>query len=278
MTVETIDMDTALAVAHEPHAAALPAVRQERAVSTHAASPEATLIQAIAAAASDPQVDIEKMERLWEMHERMKTRAAEEVFNNRMTAAQSEMSPIAADATNAQTRSRYATYAKLDGVLRPIYTRHGFSISFNTGEGAPEGHVRVLAYVACGGFTRTYHCDMPSDGKGAKGGDVMTKTHATMSADSYGMRNLLKKIFNVAVGEYDDDGNGASGSNAAGPITEKIFEGLLADLKVTKTDEEAALLWASGSKVLHATGRREAYDEFKQHVIAHRRELKEAKS
>jgi hypothetical protein len=50
---------------------------------------------------------------------------------------------------------------------------------------------------------------MPADGKGAKGGDVMTRTHATGSALSYGMRYLLKMIFNVAVGEDDDDGNDA---------------------------------------------------------------------
>jgi hypothetical protein len=36
----------------------------------------------------------------------------------------------------------------------------------------------------------------------------MTKTHATGAATSYGMRYLLKMIFNVAVGEDDDDGNG----------------------------------------------------------------------
>jgi hypothetical protein len=52
---------------------------------------------------------------------------------------------------------------------------------------------------------------MPADGKGAKGGDVMTKTHATGAAVSYGQRYLLKMIFNLAVGEVDDDGNGASG-------------------------------------------------------------------
>ncbi len=49
---------------------------------------------------------------------------------------------------------------------------------------------------------------MPADGKGAKGGDVMTKTHAAGSAFSYGQRYLLKLIFNVAIGD-DDDGNAA---------------------------------------------------------------------
>lgn len=169
----------------------------------------AKLIDAIAAAARDPQVDIEKMERLWQMHQRMTDRAAEDHFNVRMTAAQSDMGPISTDAENSQTHSKYATYAKLDGVLRPIYTKHGFSLSFNSGEGAPEQHVRVLAYVSCGGHTRTYTADIPCDGKGAKGNDVMTKTHAAGAARSYGMRYLLKMIFNVAVGEFDNDGNGS---------------------------------------------------------------------
>jgi hypothetical protein len=168
----------------------------------------ALMIQTIAAAARDPKVDIEKMERLWAMHEKLTQRASEQAFNDAMSAAQSEMGPISADATNPQTKSNYATYAKLDGILRPIYTRHGFAISFDEGDGAPESHVRMLAYVSCAGHTRTYKADMPADGKGAKGGDVMTKTHAGGAARSYGMRYLLKMIFNVAVGEFDNDGNG----------------------------------------------------------------------
>lgn len=168
----------------------------------------ARLIHVIAEAASNPAIDVDKMERLWAMHEKLKNRADEEAFNAAMSRAQSEMGRVSADAANQQTRSTYATYAALDKAIRPIYTKHGFSISFNEGEGAPEGHARILAYVSCGGHTRTYKLDMPNDGKGAKGGDVMTKTHATGSAHTYGRRYLLKDIFNIAIGENDDDGNG----------------------------------------------------------------------
>jgi hypothetical protein len=35
----------------------------------------------------------------------------------------------------------------------------------------------------------------------------MTKTHATGAAMTYGMRYLLKMIFNVAIGDDDTDGN-----------------------------------------------------------------------
>ena len=168
---------------------------------------QAALLQVIARAAADPSVDIDKMERLLAMQERVMERNAEAAFNESMRAAQGDMRQVATDANNPQTRSRYATYAAIDAALRPVYTQHGFSISFGTGD-APEGYVRVVAYVShVGGRTRQYKADMPADGKGAKGGDVMTKTHAFGAGTSYGMRYLLKMIFNVAVGEYDLDGN-----------------------------------------------------------------------
>lgn len=172
------------------------------------ASESAAIFQIIERAARDPNVDLDKMERLMAMRERELNRQAEQAFNEAMKAAQAEMRAISADATNTQTRSKYATYAKLDAALRPIYTKHGFSVSFDEDDSPKPDHIRCLAYVAhTGGHTRTYHKDMPADGKGAKGGDVMTKTHATGAASSYGQRYLMKNIWNVAVGEDDTDGN-----------------------------------------------------------------------
>ena len=92
----------------------------------------AALLQVIARAASDPAVDIDKMERLLAMQERVMERNAETSFNEAMRAAQGDMRQVATDANNPQTRSRYATYAAIAAALRPIYTRHGFSISYGT--------------------------------------------------------------------------------------------------------------------------------------------------
>lgn len=166
------------------------------------------LVAVIERMASDPAVDVDKFERFMAMHERMLAKQSEDAFNGAMSDAQKDMRPIAADAHNPQTKSRYASYAAIDHVLRPIYTRHGFGLSFDTGDGAPAGLIRVLCYVThTAGHKRAYKLDMPADGKGAKGGDVMTLTHAAGAAMSYGMRYLLKMIFNVAVGEDDVDGN-----------------------------------------------------------------------
>lgn len=165
-------------------------------------------IAAIERAARDPNVDVAKMERLFAMAKEVRQEVALAAFNAAMNACQAEMRPIAANAENPQTRSKYATYAKLDKALRPIYTKHGFSISYDEADSPKPEHVRCLAYVShSGGYTRTYRRDMPADGKGAKGGDVMTKTHAVGAAHSYGDRYLLKGIFNIAIGEDDRDGN-----------------------------------------------------------------------
>jgi hypothetical protein len=170
----------------------------------------ATILSIVARAAADPTVDIDKMERLMQMRERELERVGQQEFNQALNAAQADMGRVAANRTNSQTGSKYADYAALDRVLRPIYIQHGFALSFSS-EPAGESVLRVVASLSHrGGHSARYQIDMPADGKGAKGNDVMTKTHATGSAMSYGQRYLLKSIFNVAVGETDDDGNAAS--------------------------------------------------------------------
>lgn len=198
-------------------------------------SESAAILQIIERAARDPAVDLGRLERLMAMRERAEARAAETAFASAMKAAQAEMGRVAADAVNPQTRSKYATYAALDRALRPIYTAHGFSLSFDEAESPKPEHIRVLCYVSHdGGHTRTYRKDMPADGKGPKGGDVMTKTHAAGAAASYGMRYLLKGIFNVAVGEDDRDGNTVKAKGDA--VSEDQVMALREMIEATSTD------------------------------------------
>jgi hypothetical protein len=141
------------------------------------------------------------MERLMDMHERLMEKQAETAFNKAMIEAQKECRVVVADKRNEQTHSDYASYEAMDRVLRPVYTKHGFAITFNTGDGAPDNYVRVVCDVLhTDGHSKSYHIDMPADGKGAKGGDVMTKTHAVGSGTTYGRRYLVNMIFNLSVG------------------------------------------------------------------------------
>jgi hypothetical protein len=150
---------------------------------------------------------IDVIERLAALQEKIMLRDAEIQFNDALSRVQAEIKRVAPDLQNPQTSSRYASYAAIDRMIRPIYTREGLSLSFSHDDCPKPDHVRVLCYASLGAYTRTYQMDMPADGKGAKGGDVMTKTHATAAADSYAKRYLIKDIFNIAIGEDDRDGN-----------------------------------------------------------------------
>jgi hypothetical protein len=215
-------------------------VRQEDPNAVVHADPQ-TIMEVISRAANDPNTDVDKLERLMGLYERIEARNSEQGFNEAMSQAQSEMRPIAADSNNPQTRSRYASFSALDKAMRPIYTKNGFGLSFDTGEGAPDTYVRVVCHVSHrDGYSRKYHVDMPADGKGAKGGDVMTKTHAVGSAMTYGQRYLLKLIFNVAVGE-DDDGNRSTNVDR---ITDEQAMALRDLLESTGAPKDKFLKWA----------------------------------
>lgn len=168
------------------------------------------LVNMIERVARDPAIDLSRLEKLMEMHERVVLRNAEVAFNGAMAAAQSEIERVAPDKVNPQTRSKYVSYAAMDGIIRPVYSRLGFALSFGTAESPSQGDIRIVCDVSNGGHVKRYHIDMPADGKGARGNEVMTRTHATGSAITYGRRYLLGMIFNVAVGMPDDDGNGAA--------------------------------------------------------------------
>jgi len=149
-------------------------------------------------------------------------------FNAAMAEAQTEMRPVSADATNPQTRSKYASYAALDKALRSIYTRHGFGLSFDTADTDVADMVRVVCVVSHReGYERKHHIDMPADGCGIKGSRMMTSTHARGSAATYGMRYLLKMIFNVSIGEDDNDGNITAPAQPIGKTELATINGLL---------------------------------------------------
>jgi hypothetical protein len=206
----------------------------------------ATILAMIDKIAGLPNVDPQQVLQLYEIHQRMQADAARKEFMAAFNAAQAEMAPIARDASNPQTRSKYATHAALDKAMRPIYTKHGFSQSFNTAEGGPELHVRALLYLSHkAGHERVFQADIPCDGKGAKGNDVMTKTHAVGSAMQYARRYLTLLAWDIAV--VDDDGNAASRPQPL--ITDAQADVILGLLSETNTEPPQFFAWAKVESV-----------------------------
>ena len=147
---------------------------------------------------------IDVIERLAALQKDQIDREAINSFNDAMEAAQNEISNVIPDAKNTETGGKYATFLALNRALRPVYLKHGFSLTFTGAESTKPDEVLIVCECSHkGGWTKRYMLPMPCDGKGAKGGGVMSKSHATLAATSYGRSGLLKMIFNVAIGEDD---------------------------------------------------------------------------
>jgi hypothetical protein len=189
-------------------------------------SETAAMIGMVERLARDPSIPMERIQGLMDMARELRREQAEEAFNEAMAAAQREMTPIARDSFNPQTRSKYASYNATDRAIRPIYTRHGLAVSFDEAPDAPEGFVRVLAFVSRGRHTRTHHYDSPIVTKGLKGNDMMTLTHGRASAVTYAKRYLVGMIFNLSTGD-DDDGIAHSSADDSGPISPEQLEELI---------------------------------------------------
>lgn len=178
-----------------------------------APSESLSMISVIERAAMNPDVDIDKMERLLEMQERILAREAEREFHAAMAACQAEIEPVVKNRVNDQTRSRYADLEQIDKVIKPILTKHGFSVTYGQDDCPHENHIRIVAVVSHrGGHSIRRHADIPIDNVGMKGTQNKTLTHATGSTFSYGRRYLKCLIFDVPLA--DDDGNAAGGISA----------------------------------------------------------------
>jgi hypothetical protein len=168
----------------------------------------------------DKTVELSRLEQVLKFHREQLALAAEEEWWEAMNATQTEMEPVRAECRNDHTRSKYADLAALDAALRPIWTRHGLTVTYSTGNADDAGKIRIFCHVGHVGefglHVKNVHVDMPCDPNGPKNTPVMAAPHATMSALTYGKRGGLGLAFAIPVFR-DDDGNAAARRPAPSP-------------------------------------------------------------
>jgi hypothetical protein len=193
----------------------------------------ANILEIVSRAAADPNIDVAKTEKLLEMYERISAKNAEVAFNLAMKASQEEMPKILRNKENQQTNSRYADLEQVNAAIVPVYTKHGFSLSFGTADCPIAGHFRITCLVShIGGHSRSYQADVPIDMTGMKGNQNKTATHGFGSTMSYGRRYLTLLVFNITLTNEDKDGN----QSAEGLSDEQIanIEALLTETSSDK--------------------------------------------
>jgi len=157
-------------------------------------------------AARDPLVDVSKMERMFEMRERVMKSSAEQAFNASFVAVRATVGPVVKNKSNDQTRSKYADLFAIADLLDPVMTENGFGATFGTADCPLEGHYRITGTLLhAQGHSKEYHADVPVDGAGLKGNSNKTATHAFGSTMTYGRRYLKLAMFDLSI--TDNDGN-----------------------------------------------------------------------
>ena len=86
--------------------------------------PADPLISMIERVALDPSADINKLERMLEMKERMEAKAAEREFNDAFAQCQREIPTVLKNRRNQQTNSNYADLAAVEAAVMPTVNAH----------------------------------------------------------------------------------------------------------------------------------------------------------
>lgn len=146
---------------------------------------------------------------------------ARERFNASLLRIQRTIKPILKSGHGEKPGARYALIEDIDAALNPLLEKEGMTLSFEPGISEKPNSIVVTAVLAQGAYERRYPLEMPADGAGPKGGQVMTRTHATGSAMTYAKRYLKNFIFDIQFKQKDDDGNRAGGKQA-GVLEDKI--------------------------------------------------------
>ena len=135
-------------------------------------------------------------------------------FQAALRRIQDNLKEIRKRGRNDDTHSDYVKEIDIDREINQQLQTEGMTLSFEPRVSERPEMVLIVGLLSLGAYTREYPLEMPADGKGPKGGGVMSRTHATGSAITYAKRYLKGMIFNLTYAGKDDDGNAAAGGES----------------------------------------------------------------
>ncbi len=205
------------------------------------ARPADPMVSMIERIARDPNADLDKLERMLAMKERMDAQAAKVAFAHALSSARAEIPPITKDATvsyaskGGRTHYRHETLAGIAKTIDPALSRHGLSYGFRTDQG--DGRVIVTCIIS----HRDGHCEQTTlsgspDQSGSKNG-----FQAVGSAVTYLQRYTLKAALGLSA-EVDDDGRAAVPTPDNRDTAQPQFNAIAAGKRIKARIENAATL------------------------------------
>lgn len=171
--------------------------------------PADPMVRMIERVVMSPDADLDKLERMLAMKERMDAQSAKIAFAHALADVRAEIPPILKDATvdftsaKGRTHYRHETLAGIAKAIDPILSKHGLSYRFRTSQG--QGGVCVTCIIQhSAGYAEETSLSGAPDGSGSK-----NSFQAVGSAVTYLQRYTLKAALGLSA-ERDDDGQSAS--------------------------------------------------------------------
>jgi hypothetical protein len=199
--------------------------------------------------ARDPNVDVEKMERLMAMQERIMAINREAAFE----AAFSKMQPAipvidehGRIEVKGTLRSTYAPLEDIHDVIKPILAEHGFSIRHRTEWPADKpGIIRIVGILGHEQGHREFTTfEAPMDRS-----DYRTDIQSQGSTVSYGRRYTTLDLLNISTRKADTDGRRKPAA-AVKDATPTGFDDWWADMSAAADNGVSALerAWSESNK------------------------------
>ena len=176
----------------------------------------ASLMEVISRAASDPNTDVDKLERLLGMYERITAQQAKAAYVSALAEMQPKLPVIdrkgrivvpAKAGSHDGHSTPYALWEDVNDAIRPILHEHGFAISFRIGQ-AQDGKIEVTGVLSHrDGHQEETKLTLMHDSSGSK-----NAVQAVGSSVSYGKRYTAMALLNItsrAPMDRDDDGDAA---------------------------------------------------------------------
>lgn len=166
------------------------------------------IIAMIERAATNPAVDIDKMERLFKMHGDVIARNAKTAYASALAQMQPELPAIVERGKIKISTSNVQSYARWEDIneaIRPVLAKHGFAITFRVGQVDNKINVTgVLSHRE--GHSEETTMSLPTDNSGSK-----NAVQAIGSSTSYGKRYTAAALLNLTSRGEDDDAKSAAG-------------------------------------------------------------------
>jgi hypothetical protein len=169
-------------------------------------------------------IDADQLGKLVALHQDWQDRKASMEYAAAMQACQAEMPSVLR--SKQGENSKYAPLEEVHSVIKPIYLRHGFSLSFGEIPPTTPGQCNISCDVShTGGHTVKRTLEGGLDVAGPKGGATKTPIQGKGSTMSYLRRYLTLMIFNITVENEDRDG--MAQQQLVGPEQVKVLNELI---------------------------------------------------